>query len=155
VLDDADALGAIAYQLQHRDLHGWTAAGEAEFTESKREMIEVTATDIQQWMIGERESPLFACGVVNLNALIEAIPAQFKSRVRNVTATVRDVLKRRFYAQPYPHAVQIGFRKSDQGRVWIVGDSAEQVARRLKRPWNEISDRYRAARGDGDDPTEF
>jgi hypothetical protein len=143
VLENPAALAAIKHQLLNRKLGDYTAAGSAPYTAAKGDMIEESATDLQSYMTERAGSPPFSHSLVTLTEITEAIPKQYLPYTRKL-ATVRDVLRRRFYGWPLPFQIQTGARKSDQNRVWAIGRDGAKVAAMQRMSWADLSTLYRA-----------
>ena len=120
LLDDPAALAAIKHQLMTRDLHGYTAAAAAPYTDAKGRMIEEGATDLQSYMVSQQGQPPFNRHVVTLKEIVGAIPREFLPRGGKVLSPVKDVLRRRYSGIALPNA--IGNRRAQERTELSVGD---------------------------------
>ena len=95
LLDDPKAIGAIKYQLEHRDLEGYSGEGRAPETTAKLNMIEAGSSDIEQWMTMHAGEYPLTCTVISLDDILKIMPGRISAR-SGIYNTISDVLERKF-----------------------------------------------------------
>ncbi|HEY5305174.1 MAG TPA: bifunctional DNA primase/polymerase [Pseudolabrys sp.] len=126
LLDDPIALGAIKWELEHRDLGNYTAQASAPFTVAKAEMIEASAGDVQHHMIANAEAPPFCHRLVTIEECVEALPRHLK--IGRVSSTVKDVLRRKFNGVSVGQ-IRTGGRNDPRIHAWAIGKDSAQFAK--------------------------
>lgn len=126
LLHNPEALTAIKWELEHRDLGDYTGAGRAPFTEAKAAMIEESADGIQQWMMEHAgEAPLNQ-RLITLSEITLEMPKHLhRSRME---AAIRDVLQRRFNGVAIENQIRPEGRNGPKLRVWAIGPRAKETA---------------------------
>jgi hypothetical protein len=124
---DVEALAAIAYQLQHRDVGDYNGEGEAPMTDAKERMIDLSKSSLETWL-GEFRYELEGRALVNIpDDIIERIPPQVirDQSSRGALHTVAKFLTKRL------HGVNLGdHRVAGRGviKLWALGDLGKAMA---------------------------
>ncbi len=112
-------LGAIMWELLHRDLKGYTAASAAPFTAAKGEMIEAALPDIEHWMVQHADDRPLNLRVVTIEEVIKILPRRLH-RTARLEWMVGDVLRRRFQGISHKSQIRPWGADSDKVRVWSI-----------------------------------
>ncbi len=123
VLGDAEALGAIYWELLRRDLGGYSIEGPAPFTKAKRETIDASANEWTRWMIEHSGSYPMNSRVVALKDRIQAMPSRLHRS--GCDKAIGEALRERFGGISWPHQIQPDGRRGDKIRVWLLGETAK------------------------------
>jgi hypothetical protein len=150
LLDDKAALAAIAWQLLHRELGTYTAAGRAPNTLAKREMTANSSGDLEQWMIENADNAPLCYRLVSIDEIIQRLPADLRQGKQGaLRGDVRDVLTRKFNGLAHPEQIRPNGRNGDKLRVWAIGPDAETVAETMHGNLADIYRRERPTNGSG------
>ena len=106
LIDDAAGLGAIAYQLQTRDLGDYSGEDRAPDTSAKKLMQRRTASPLAKWMV-EHAADKLRFRLVTIDDVIETLPQDLRTNYRgadskpgDIRQDVGDILKLApFYAE--------------------------------------------------------
>jgi hypothetical protein len=121
LLHDPDALGAIAYELQTRNLGTYSALGNAAITNAKRTMISASMSDVDQWLTDMRDQWPLTARVVCVRDIISLMPAhlQRSNRVHNAIGS---------YLRRNMKGVDVGQRRlpstRERLRFWVLNGSS-------------------------------
>jgi Bifunctional DNA primase/polymerase, N-terminal/Family of unknown function (DUF5906) len=126
VLKDPVALGAIAHELLNRDLKGYSGKHRARETEAKLALIDAGTSEIGQWMADHDGTSPLTLRVVTLDEVEEMLPKHYRARP-GMRAAVKETLRNRFRGEPWPHQIQPSGRNGPKLRVWVLGDTPENV----------------------------
>ena len=98
LLKDPAAIGAIAWELMHRDVGAYNGQAKAPFTKAKADMIEAGLSDLEHWMVEHsKEAPLNR-RVICIDDVIEVLPARMHKTPR-LSNAVASILRARFAAE--------------------------------------------------------
>ena len=144
LLEQPEAMGAIAWELQHRDLKGYDARSRAPFTAAKAEMMAEAAPEIEKWMLDHSDMPPLSYSLVELGEVAEMIPKRLQQR--GMDGIVRRVLRQRFKGVPVGQ-VRVGADRSRMGpktSLWALGPNGAAL---LKMRHPKLADLYASERG--------
>jgi hypothetical protein len=119
-LKDPAAVAAVAWDLAHRDLKGYTGQQRAPLTSAKSEMIEAGLSDLEHWMAEHAGEPPLNGRLVCIDDVINILPKRLE-RTQRLGNTIASVLKHRF------KGVRLGQHMlSDKTRVslWAIYGTA-------------------------------
>ncbi len=119
ILDNSAALGAILFELMHRDLGNYSIEHPAPFTAAKAETIAAGAGEVARWMIENRGTPPLSWRVVRLAEIIEGMPRYMQSR--GVMKAVTEALREHFNGKPWPDQIRPDGMRGDKIAVWLIG----------------------------------
>lgn len=92
VIENPKALSAIAYALQNRDLKGYSAASPAPFTDAKREMIELSRSEVETWLWDNMDNAPMTHRVFGVPDIIGAMTPVLQKSPR-LTTTIINFLR--------------------------------------------------------------
>lgn len=127
ILEDRDALAAIKWKLENRNLSGYDARARAPVTSAKATMSAEASSDIEQWMIEHAANAPLCHSLVTIEEVIAAMPRDLQGK--RARSEVRDVLRRKFKGVPNKDAIRPDGRKGDSVRVWAIGPDASAIIR--------------------------
>ena len=121
LLDKPEALAAIAYELQTRDLGTYSGLGNAVITNAKRTMISASMSDVDQWLTDMRDQWPLTARVVCVRDIIALMPAhlQRSPRVHNAIGS---------YLRRNMKGIDVGQRRlpstGERVRFWVLNGSS-------------------------------
>jgi hypothetical protein len=126
-LNDPEALAGVAWELQHRDLKGYSAQDPAPRTAAKARMIETAGSELQKWM---RDSDVVrGHKLVAVDRIVHQVPPDIDRRHRgNLRTDIADVLRRKFNGVPVKNQIRPYGSGGGKIRVWALGEDAETIA---------------------------
>ena len=126
-LNDPDALAAVAWELEHRDLKGYSAQDPAPRTAAKSRMIEAAGSELQRWMLDA--DALRGHKLVAVDRIVPFIPPDIDRRHRgNLRMDIADVLRRKFNGVQVRNQIRPHGKNGGKLRVWALGKDAETTA---------------------------
>jgi hypothetical protein len=126
-LNDPEALAAVAWELRHRDLKGYSAQDPAPRTIAKARMIEAAGSELQKWMVDSDEVRGHKLGAVDW--ILQRIPCDIDRRHRgNLRTDIAEILRRKFNGVPVKNQIRPHGSAGGKLRVWALGDDAETTA---------------------------
>ncbi|MDE2283082.1 MAG: primase C-terminal domain-containing protein, partial [Hyphomicrobiales bacterium] len=139
-LNDLDALAAVAWELRHRDLKGYSAQDPAPRTAAKARMIEAAGSELQKWMLDS--DAVRAHKLVAVDRIVHQVPPDIDRRHRgNLRTDIADVLRRKFSGVPVKNQIRPHGKDGGKLRVWALGEDAETTAAlsgdKLAKIWKE------------------
>jgi hypothetical protein len=138
LLYNKDALAAVAYELKHRDLKGYTPRGDAPRTAAKEYMIKTGRGDLVNWLYERLIDSNGNC-IVDLAALDDiGVPSDTKHR--NWRTTLQRFLRNECKGAPLERQVRVGGVKK---RLWALNGRAKEFSGLNE---SDIADHYRADR---------
>jgi hypothetical protein len=152
ILEDPAALAAIKWQLETRDLAGYSGIARAPMTAAKAAMTAEASSDIEQWMTDNAGSAPLCYGLVNITEIVAALPRYMQRR--ETVAQVRDVLRRKFNGVSVKEPIRPDGRNGDKVRVWATGSDAAATAKRGERALLAIWREDRGTRADAAEEAE-
>ena len=139
-VNDPDALGAVARELQHRDLKDYSAQDPAPRTTAKARMIEAAGSELQRWMLDA--DVLRGHKLVAVDKIMPFIPHDIDRRHRgNLRTDIADVLRRKFNGVPVRNQIRPDGKNGGKLRVWALGKDAETTA---ALPADQLAEIWRA-----------
>jgi hypothetical protein len=96
ILDNPDALAAIAFELKQRDLKGYNAQLSPTETTARTQMIEMSRSDLEHWLYDNKDNPPLCYTLTTLSDVMSAIPTTMMKTGRarsTVTTFIRDKLR--------------------------------------------------------------
>lgn len=119
ILDDNEALGAIAHQLLMRDLGEYNAQARAPDTEAKSEMVQAGMSDLELWMSENAGVWPLSGRVLAVDDVIAQLPARLE-RMQRLSSHIMSILKHRFKGIPLGQC-----RLPDKTRksLWVINGS--------------------------------
>jgi hypothetical protein len=127
ILDNDDALAAIKWQLEKRDLTGYDAQARAPVTVAKATMTAEASGDVEQWMIEHAGNAPLCYKLVTVAEIMDKLPRYLQGR--RSRSEVRDVLRRKFNGIAAESPIRPDGKKGDQVRVWAIGADAAATAK--------------------------
>jgi hypothetical protein len=126
-LNDPDALAAVAWELERRDLKGYSAQDPAWRTTAKARMIEAAGSELQKWMLDS--GAVRGRKLVAVDKIVFLVPPDIDRRHRgNLRTDIADVLRRKFNGVPVKNQIRPHGKEGGKLRVWAVGKDAEATA---------------------------
>lgn len=124
------ALGAIAWELQHRKTPGVInfTPGNAPITEAKRTMISLSMTPLDKWLTENAENDPLNRTLVNIRTdILERVPADIVKVSRNLENSIQKWIKAKKYA------VALGNHRVNGQvvKVWGMNDLGREVKARI------------------------
>jgi hypothetical protein len=161
ILEDPDALAAIKWQLEQRDLTGsngqpaYDARSRAPVTTAKATMTAEASSDLEQWMLEHADNAPLCYKLVTVAEVIDKLPPDLRSgRVGRLRSEIADVLRRKFNGTHWPDPIRPDGAKGDSVRPWAIGDdAAETLAGDLLAIWR--SDRGTRSAGAAEAEDDF
>jgi len=98
ILKDQSALGAIAWELMHRDVGAYDGQAKAPYTVAKGDMIEAGLSDLEHWIVEHSKQPPFTRRVICIDDVIEILPARLH-RQQRLGNTIASILRSRFQGE--------------------------------------------------------
>lgn len=120
VLDDGEALGAIAYQLQTRELGDYNAMARAPMTDAKREMVAAGMSDLETWMTDNAGSWPLAGRIITIDDIEALLPSRLE-RMSRLHNTIASLLQHRFKGE------RLGVYRLPDGQravLWAINGTA-------------------------------
>lgn len=120
VLDDNEALGAIAYQLLNRDIGEYNGQARAPDTAAKAEMVLAGMSDLEQWMHDNKGTWPLSGRVVCVDDIISLLPGRLE-RLPRLHNNISTVLMHSF------RGVRLGQTRFDDGgkiSLWAINGCA-------------------------------
>jgi hypothetical protein len=142
ILESPDALAAIAYQLQNRNLGDYNASLPPVRTDARAQMIELSRSDLEHWLYDMQKNPPLSYQITTLTDIIEAMPQslQKSSRLRTVLQTfVREKVNGEMLRQ-----VRIG--NGNRVRLWALNGKYPLLSQMTD---SQLVDKYEAERKQG------
>lgn len=96
LLDNPEALAAIAFELKQRDLKGYNAQLSPTETAARTQMIEMSRSDLEHWLYDNKDNPPLSYSLTTLSDIMGAIPTTMMKTGRarsTVTTFIRDKLR--------------------------------------------------------------
>ncbi|WP_338830438.1 bifunctional DNA primase/polymerase [Bradyrhizobium sp. 27S5] len=150
ILEDRDALSAIKWQLENRDLSGYDARARAPVTVAKARMTAEASSGVEQWMAEHAENAPLCYKLVTIAEIIDKLPRDLQSR--HARAEVRDVLRRKFNGKAVENPIRPDGKKGDAVRVWAIGpDAAATINGDLLAVWRADHGTRSAATAEAED----
>jgi hypothetical protein len=104
-LNDPDALAAVAWDLEHRDLKGYSAQNPAPRTAAKARRIEAAGSELQKWMLDS--NAVRGRKLVAVDKIVFLVPSDIDRRHRgNLRTDIADVLRRKFNGVPVKNQIR-------------------------------------------------
>lgn len=116
MLNDRTALAAIAYELKQRDLGDYDARGSAPETEAKGDMIESGLTDLETWMMENRDNYPLNAKLIQIQDVIDVLPKRLDHAPR-LSQAIAGVLKHNFQGRM---AGQFRVSTGQRVRLWAL-----------------------------------
>jgi len=127
LLRNPAALGAIAWELRHRDLKDFDPTGLAPESMAKRVMQEKAGGEVAEWMFENKDNYPLCRGVLTTQDIIDAMPSDLV-RQRGSRAVVRETLIKGLHAVAYKTQIRPDpADKYKKVRVWLMGDLAAKA----------------------------
>lgn len=123
VLDNPKALAAIAYQLKTRDLKGYNAMSAAPDTDAKREMIDLSRSEPENWLNENMGNPPLSHRMIAIQDVVDVMPGHMQKSARITTVVtnfVRDKMKAELMGQ---YTLNSGRR----ARLWALGNRGKML----------------------------
>lgn len=129
-LNDPDALAAVAWELKHRDLKGYSAQGRAPSTVAKTRMIEAGSSELQKWLLdGGHVSGHKLVAVDRIvQTLMTVAPDIEKRHKGNLRNDIAEVLRRKLSGVQVKNQIRPYGSAGNKIRVWALGKDAETMA---------------------------
>jgi Family of unknown function (DUF5906)/RepB DNA-primase N-terminal domain/Primase C terminal 1 (PriCT-1) len=128
-INDHDALAAVAWELQRRNLEGYSAQDPAPRTIAKVRMIEAAGSELQKWLI--ESDAVRGHKLVAVDKIVHQVPIDIDRRHRgNLRTDIADVLRRKFNGVPVKNQIRPYGKAGGKLRVWALGKDAESTAGR-------------------------
>lgn len=117
VLDNDEALAAIAYELQTRKLGTYDAAQAPDETGARQQMIELSRSDAETWLYENRGNYPLAANLVCVSEVVSAMPNNLQRQARLHT-TIKTFLRDKCRGIPLTNPVRC--KDGQQYRVWTL-----------------------------------
>jgi hypothetical protein len=102
-LPDDAFIAAVAYELLHRDLQGYSAAGRAPDTTAKLDMIEAGRSELETWLHENESNYSLGCDMITLDDVVADIPTNMRRGNIATARTVRAFIKHHKKARQFAH----------------------------------------------------
>ncbi len=124
LLEDPAAIGAVAYELQHRAVGEYSGQARAPFTEAKGEMILAGLTDLEHWMMDHAGEYPLSARIITIDDVVDVLPSS-AARTTRTRTTITSILRHRFKGEPLgQHRLAHGERAS----LWAInGTGATKI----------------------------
>jgi hypothetical protein len=93
MMEDTEALSAIMYELQNRDLGGYSGFSAAPMTSTKETMIEMARNDADSWLIENAANYPLSLPIVTISDVVAAMPANLQRTARLSTTVIPNFLR--------------------------------------------------------------
>ena len=130
ILDDPEALGAIAHELLTRNVGEYSGQERAPETAAKRDMIEAAQSDLEAWVSDQRESFPFTLDVVTEQMVIDCMPSYLQAR-SGTRRELRRIFRDEFEGLPLTNAKgvreQLYIDANNRPSVWVLHGKHDEV----------------------------
>ena len=126
ILDNPEALAAIAYALKTRDLKGYSGLHRAPSTAAKKAMMAAAADDVEKWMIEHRDEAPLCRSLVTVDEVFAALPTDVQ-RMKGARTRVPEVLADHFNGESLGQ-VRLGGRGEGKPRLWAINKSLRTLS---------------------------
>lgn len=116
LLKDRAAIAAIANELMTRDLGDYNAQGSAPETDAKGDMIESGLTDLETWMMENRDNYPLNAKLIQIQDVIDVLPKRLDHAPRLAQA-IASILKHSFQGRM---AGQFRVSSGQRVRLWAL-----------------------------------
>ncbi len=140
VLENPDALGAIAYELQNRQLGKYDAAQAPEETDARKQMIELSRSDVESWLDENTGNYPLAANVTTIRDVIDSMPVTLQRQPR-LNTVVRTFLRDKLRGAPFPDPIRT--KSSGKIRAWALHGKYAILGKLTE---DEVAARYEADR---------
>lgn len=91
-LDDADAMGAVAYSLMNRDLGTYSGQQPAPMTAAKSAMKKSAMSDLEHWLDENRTEWPLSCRLVTIEDVVNGLPRRLEVKGQRLHASIKKFL---------------------------------------------------------------
>jgi hypothetical protein len=124
IFEDLEMLSAILDELLNRDLKGYSANIAAPMTEAKQQMIELSLSDAETWLIENSGNPPLSYNLVTIRDVVEAMPVSLQRTTRLSTVTIPTFLRDKL------NGARLGLVRIGDGRrehLWALHGRADMI----------------------------
>jgi hypothetical protein len=146
LLDDDKAMAAIAYQLEKRDLEGYSGESAAPLTVAKDKMAEETRDELSLWFDEHMRSPPLSYQLVTLDEVLAIVPKDVAHVTKGLRKRLTDLMRDRLNAENLDK-VRLGGRNEAEPRMWRINKETRTPTNRYDYPDKRLSLIYRGERG--------
>jgi hypothetical protein len=126
ILDNPEALAAIAYAFKTRDLKGYSGLHRAPSSAAKKAMMVEAADDVEKWMIEHRDDVPLCRSLVTVDEVLASFPADVQ-RMKGARQRVGEVLRDHFNGESLGQ-VRLGGRGDGKPRLWAINKTRPGVS---------------------------
>jgi hypothetical protein len=127
VLDNPEALAAIAYALKTRDLKDYSGLDRAPSTAAKMAMLAHAAGDVDKWMIEHRDDIPLSYTVVGVDEIFDAMPSDIK-HVKGARRRIPEVLLSSVFNGEELGQVRLGGPDDIRPRLYVIHKTRPDVS---------------------------
>jgi Family of unknown function (DUF5906) len=128
ILENPEALAAIAYALKTRDLKGYSGLHRAPSTAAKKAMMVEAADDVEKWLIEHRDEVPLCRSLVTIDEVFASLPTDIQ-RVTGARRRIADILRDHFNGENLGK-VRLGGRDKAQPRLWAINKTQPDTSLR-------------------------
>lgn len=140
ILDDDEAMGAIAYELLHRDVGEYNGQSRAPDTAAKAEMVDAGRSDLEKWMMDNAGVWPLNARVICIDDIISQLPSRLE-RLQRLQGQIQSIVKHHFKGIPLGQTVLPGHERAS---LWLINGA--QIPR-IEGAYGVIYMKDKAARG--------
>ena len=126
ILDNPEALAAIAYSLKTRDLKGYSGLHRAPTTAAKKAMMAQAADDVEKWMMEHRDDEPLCRHVVTVDEILEHMPNDV-ARMKGARTRIPEVLRDHFNGESLGQ-VRLAGRSGKKPSLWAINKTKPNVS---------------------------